>query len=297
MALYELVERLGRTDTLDAVAKPLSRKVAAAVRHRPIKDLLSGSWLGHPLHPMLTDVPIGAWVSALGLDLVGGRRGEQAADRLIVLGVVAAIPTAVSGLSDWSDYLGAERRIGLVHATANVTAVACYGLSLLARRRSARAQGLALSLAGAAAFVTGAYLGGHLSFVRGVNVNRNAWRDGVEEWTPVLNDSELPDNKPVTARVGDIRVLLVRREGRIFAIADRCGHAGGPLHKGRFEDCCVICPWHLSTFRLEDGSLVHGPATVPQPTYEARVTDGKVLIRSARRWPGFRLVPTRRLLS
>ncbi|MDQ4130182.1 MAG: iron-sulfur protein, partial [Actinomycetota bacterium] len=148
MMLYELVERLGRVRAFDVVARPVSKKVAAAVRSRRVKDLLSGTWLGHPVHPMLTDVPIGAWASALVLDLAGGPHGRQAADRLIGLGLATALPTAVTGLSDWSDLVGEERRIGLLHAVANVSAVACYGLSLLARRRGARARGLAWSLAG-----------------------------------------------------------------------------------------------------------------------------------------------------
>ncbi len=279
--LYELVERLERASVLDTVARPLSKKVAALVRHRPTKDLLSGTWLGHPLHPVLTDATIGLWSSALVLDVGGGRRGQQAADLLIGLGVLSSLPTVATGLSDWSDHLGAERRIGLVHAVANATALACYSMSLLARHRGARARGLTWSLAGASALTAGAYLGGHLSFVQGVNVNRNAWQEGVEEWTPVLDDADLPENEPATALAGDTQVLLVRRHGRIHAIADRCGHAGGPLHQGRFEDGCVVCPWHLSTYRLEDGEVVHGPATVPQPAYETRVENGKILLRSA----------------
>lgn len=278
--LYELVEQLGRTKPLDAVARPLTKQVAAVVQHRPTKDLLSGTWLGHPLHPLLTDVTLGAWTSAFVLDLAGGRHGRQAADRLIGLGVLSALPTAATGLSDWSDYIGAERRVGLVHALTNVTAVACYSLSLLARRRGARARGVAWSLAGVSALAAGAYLGGHLSYVQGVNVNRNAWQEGLEEWMPVLDDADLPENEPVMARAGDIRVLLVRRNGRVHALADRCGHAGGPLHEGTFAEGCVICPWHRSAFRLEDGGVVHGPATVPQPTYETRVEDGKILLRS-----------------
>lgn len=282
MMLYELVERLERTSLLDTVARPLSKKIAALVRNRPTKDLLSGTWLGHPLHPVLTDATIGLWSSALVLDLGAGRRGQQAADLLIGLGLLSSLPTVATGFSDWSDHLGAERRVGFVHAVANATAVACYSLSLLARRRGARARGVAWSLAGASTLVVGAHLGGHLSFVQGVNVNRNAWQEDVEEWTPVLDDNDLTDNQPVTALAGDVQVLLLRRNGRIHALADRCGHAGGPLHQGRFEDGCVICPWHLSTYRLEDGGLVHGPATVPQPAYETRVEDGKILLRSAR---------------
>ncbi|MBW3578487.1 MAG: Rieske 2Fe-2S domain-containing protein [Actinobacteria bacterium] len=207
----------------------------AAVRHRHTKDVLSGAWLGHPLHPMLTDVSIGAWASAVVLDPGGSRHGHQASERLIRLGLLAALPTAASGLSDWSDDPGAPRRIGVVHATANATAVACYSLSLLARRRGQRTQGLAWSLVGAVAVGVGGYLGGHLSFAKGVNVNRNAWQEEVWGWTPVPDHVDLPEDEPVTAHADEVRVLLIRRDEHIYAIADRCGHAGGPLHKGRFE--------------------------------------------------------------
>lgn len=282
MELNEVVERLGRAEAIDGAAKPVSGIVARAVAPRPIKDLLSGSWLGHPFHPLLTDIPIGSWTSAFVLDLVGGGRGQEAADRLIGLGVVAALPTAATGLSDWSDYLGGERRIGFVHAVANVAAVTCYGASYLARRRGSRGAGLALSFVGAAAATVGGYLGGHLSYIRGVNVNRNAWNHGLEEWTAVLDEADLGEGGPLVAQAGGTPVLLVRQGAQIHAVADRCGHAGGPLHEGAFEDGCVVCPWHQSMFRLEDGGLVHGPATVPQPAYDVRVEDGKVLVRSAR---------------
>lgn len=280
-ALHETVERLGRLEALDGPAKRVSSAVGDLVGVRPLKDLLSGSWLGHPVHPLLTDIPVGAWTSALILDLFGGRRGQEAADQLIGLGVAAAAPTAVTGLSDWSDYLGSERRIGFVHAVANAAAVAFYGASYVARRRRARRSGLAFSMAGAAAVTVGGYLGAHLSYIRGVNVNRNAWDHGAEEWTAVMAEVDLRDGEPVVALAGDTPVLLLRRGGRIDAIVDQCGHAGGPLHEGAIEDDCIVCPWHQSTFRLADGALVHGPATVAQPAYEARVDDGQVLVRAA----------------
>ncbi len=281
MGLHELVERLGRIEALDTLAKPASAVVARAVAPRPLKDLLSGSWLGHPFHPLLTDIPIGAWTSAMVLDLVGGRRGEEAADRLIGIGVLAAIPTAATGASDWSDYLGGERRVGFVHAMANVAAAACYGASYVARRRGSRASGLALSVAGAALATGGGYLGAHLAYVQGVNVNRNAWDHKLEDWVAVIDEADLPEGQPVLARAGDTPVLLLREGGRIHAIGDRCGHAGGPLHEGRLENGCVVCPWHQSTFRLADGGVVHGPATVAQPAYDVRIEHGKVLVQSA----------------
>ena len=282
MGLHELVERLGRVEAIDGLAKPASRAVAAAVAPHAVKDALSGSWLGHPLHPLLTDIPIGSWASALVLDLLGGRRAEEAADRLIGVGVLAALPTAASGLSDWSDYLGSERRIGFVHAVANVTAVTCYSASYVARRRGSRGTGLALSMVGAAALGIGGYLGGHLSYILGVNVNRNAWDHGLGEWTEVAAEADAVEGKPVVVEAGGTPILVVRRAERLYAIANTCGHAGGPLHEGAFEEDCVVCPWHGSTFRLDDGGVVHGPATIRQPVYDVRVEDGKILVRSAR---------------
>lgn len=239
MRLRDAVERVGRMQSLDAVSKPISKMVAKAVRPRPVKDALSGSWLGHPLHPLLTDVTISAWTAALVVDIAGGRHSELAARRLIATGLATAVPTAAAGLSDWSDYHGKIQRVGLVHAIANIAAVTCYALSYFARRRGAQAQGIKLSLAGAGALTVGGHLGGHLSYVYGTNVNRNAWHEPVA--------------------------------------------AGGPLHNGEFFDGCVVCPWHRSVFRLEDGGVEHGPATSPQPAYETRVEDGQILLRSARR--------------
>jgi nitrite reductase/ring-hydroxylating ferredoxin subunit/uncharacterized membrane protein len=279
--LESLVERIGEAEGLDKPAKPLANAVSKInPPGRMPKDLLSGTWLGHPLHPLLTDIPIGAWASALVLDLFGGDSGERAADQLVGLGAVAALPTAVSGLSDWSDMLGGERRIGFVHALGNVTAVALYGLSYVSRRQGRRGRGLALSLLGASAITLGGYLGGHLTYRRGVNVDRHAWHEGSEEWIEVAQDAELEEGTPVAVPAGEDVVLVCRRGGQIQALSDVCSHAGGPLHEGQIdEQDLVTCPWHGSTFRLDDGKVVHGPATGPQPVYDVRIDDGKVLVR------------------
>ena len=276
----DLLDRIHESEALDGVARPLSKAVAKAVPHGPVKDVLSGTWLGHPLHPMLTDVAIGAWTSAFVIDAIGGSRGEAAADSLIGFGVLSAVPTAAAGLSDWSDLMGAERRVGFVHAGANVVAVSLYSLSWLARRKGKRGRGVALSLMGAAVATVGGYLGAHLSYRQGVNIDRNAWEEGIDDWVDVVGDEELVHGSPVAARAGEVAVLLVRQGATIRAIADVCGHAGGPLHEGELNDGCITCPWHQSTFRLSDGSVVHGPATAPQPHYETRVEGGKVQVRS-----------------
>ena len=274
-----LIQRIEHAAALDRVAKPLAEAVTKLVEPRPRKDLLSGTWLGHPLHPMLTDIPIGSWTSAFVLDLFGGRASRKAADALIAIGVVTALPTAAAGLSDWSDTMGEERRIGVAHAAGNVVALACYTSSLVLRRRGKRFKGVAVSMAGAAAATVGGYLGGHLTYRQGVNVDHNAWRHGSDEWTPVMADADLLEGQPTTARVDDEDVLLVRGPAGITAIGDVCGHAGGPLHEGYMAEGCVTCPWHGSIFRLSDGGVVHGPATGPQPAYDVRVADGQVSVR------------------
>ena len=276
----DLLDRIGEAEGLDKIAEPLAKAVSAITPHGVVKDALSGTWLGHPLHPMLTDVTIGAWTSAFVLDVFGHEAAEGAADTLVGVGVVSAVPTVLTGYSDWSDLLGAERRLGLVHALSNASAIGCYGLSWLARRRGDRSRGLALSLLGATFATVGGYLGGHLSYRKGVNVNRNAWDEVPSDWVAVLDAADLDDGTPKVATAGDIEVLLVKDGGAIHAIAEVCGHAGGPLHEGELDGGCVTCPWHGSTFRLADGTAVHGPATAPQPAFDVRVDDGKVLVRA-----------------
>jgi nitrite reductase/ring-hydroxylating ferredoxin subunit len=197
---------------------------------------------------------------------------------------LAAVPVAAAaGLSDWSDLQGETQRVGLVHAAANVTASSLYLLSLRARRRGRRGTGAALGLLGLAAVGLGGFLGGHLSYRRGIGVDHTFDRTGPEEWTDVASEDEVADAVPFARRVGDDDVLLLRRGDRIDAVSDRCTHLSGPLHEGQLDGACITCPWHQSTFRLDDGSVVHGPATAPQPRYEVRRDDGRILVRRAER--------------
>ena len=278
-ALEQLMDRVAGATALDSAAKPIAKKVAAIVPSGVVKDTLSGTWLGHPLHPMLTDVPIGCWTNAMLLDLVAGEAGQEAADLLVAAGVVAALPTAISGLADWSDYLGEDRRIGFVHALGNVAALTCYTLSWSARRNGRRSRGVVLGLLGATLATASAYLGGHLAWRKGVNVDRHAWEYPSEDWFDVAAEEEVADGKPIAVSAGEATVLLYRDGGVMRAISDVCSHAGGPLHEGSFEGGCVTCPWHGSVFRLDDGTVVHGPATGPQPAYDVRTAGGRVSVR------------------
>lgn len=282
MGLHRLSASLGQIKALDRAASPLAKAVKAAVPHGPMKDLLSGTWLGHPLHPLLTDVPIGAFLSSATLDLVGGPGAAPAADTLIGVGLLAAIPTAAAGVADWSDTYGGEQRVGLIHAAANLVGLAFYAASLVARRRGGRPEGQVLALAGLASMAAGGYLGGYLAYSRGVGVNNAFYQHPPEEWTPVLAETDLTDGQPIRVHTGEATVLLCRARGQIYAIGSRCSHAGGPLEEGRVDEtkCTVECPWHQSVFDLASGAVIHGPATMPQASYDTRVNDQKIEIRS-----------------
>ena len=147
------------------------------------KGVLSGAWLGHALHPIMTDIPIGAWTSSVLLDWTGGKESRSAADRLILTGVLAAGATVATGWSDWADVEqrdAAVRRSGLVHAAANATATALMMGSYVARKRRARGPGRLLSLAGSAALGVVGWLGGHLSYTLGAGVTAGALAAGVQ---------------------------------------------------------------------------------------------------------------------
>jgi nitrite reductase/ring-hydroxylating ferredoxin subunit/uncharacterized membrane protein len=276
----DLTDRLAGAEVLDKVGKPLASWVAGRLGTGTAKDVLSGTWMGHPLHPLLTDLPIGFWTSAFALDLIGGKRGAKAAQRLVALGVLSALPTAAAGLSDWSDTIGDDRRLGTAHALGNTVALTFYVLSWRARRRGHRGRGILLGFLGAGAATVGGYLGGHLVFRKGVGPDRNAWKHGADDWVDVGDAASLEaGGGPLVVQVGDDEVLVVRDGPGFAALSNVCGHAGGPLNEGSFEDGCVTCPWHGSVFRLGDGGLVHGPATGPQPRYDVRGEDGRLMVR------------------
>jgi nitrite reductase/ring-hydroxylating ferredoxin subunit/uncharacterized membrane protein len=277
--LHALVDAIEHFDRLDGVASAISGAVGKAVQPRPVRNILSGTSLGHPLHPVLTDFPIGAWTMATVLDTVGGPASEPAADILVAVGIATAVPTAAAGLNDWSDTQGKSRRVGLVHAVANGSALCLYSSSAIARASGSRTIGKALGLAGFGVLMFGGFLGGHLSFGNAVNVNKTAGRTGPREWTPVMAESELADGEHRKVDAGKVSVLLYRSGAGILALDSVCSHMGGPLEEGTIADGCVTCPWHGSTFRLGDGHIVRGPATTPQPSYEARVNDGQVEVR------------------
>jgi nitrite reductase/ring-hydroxylating ferredoxin subunit len=278
--MRNFVEQVENLKSLDGPCGTVSGAVTRVTGSRAVKNTLSGTWLGHPLHPALSDLPIGAWVMASLLDLTAGEPGARAARLLVGTGLVAAVPTAAAGAADWSDTYGATQRVGLVHGACNATATVLQAGSWLARRRGCRGAGVVLSGVGLGLTLSAAYLGGHLSFVRGAGVNHTAFQEADAAWTDVAAESDLVDERPLRVVAKEVPVVVVRHGGRLYALSATCTHAGGPLDEGRLvDDGCLRCPWHGSVFRLEGGEVVRGPASVPEPAWEVKAEDGRVHVR------------------
>jgi nitrite reductase/ring-hydroxylating ferredoxin subunit/uncharacterized membrane protein len=275
------VAALESVEAADSAALKLAGAVTNAVPVGATRDALSGTWIGHALHPLLTDVVIGSFLSATLLDVLGGDDTGRASERLIEIGLLSSAPTVASGLSDWAMSVYGDRRtrpLGLAHASVNVTATTLYAASLAARRSGAPGRGKLVGLAGAAVLSVGAFLGGHLSFTRGVGVNETTFDEGPRDWTRV-EAGELEDGRPTSAMVGDTPVLLLRHNGHLHALHDRCSHRGCLLSSGEVEGESITCPCHGSRFDLRDGSIERGPATAPQPVFETRDREGGIEVR------------------
>lgn len=273
--------------SVDDVAKQAQTPVRRFMSERPVlHDLLDGRWMGVPLHPALTDVPVGAWTSAVVLDLVGAVTGSEAADKAadgaLAVGVAGAVPAAVTGTADWRDLIGEERRIATVHALLNVVGLTLNVASLAQRARGNRAAGRALSGAAFAISGTAAHLGGELSFGLGVRVNHTFAAAQPSDWTAVADEGDVEGAGLTTADVDGTPVLIARSQsGELCAIANTCSHLGGPLAEGERDGDVVVCPWHGSRFDLCSGKVVEGPAVFAQPRYEVRTNAGRIELRAA----------------
>jgi len=279
--LHRLAEQTERLSALDNFAGPLARTADRAMRRARLKDLLSGSWLGHPLHPLATDVVIGSWTMAAIIDLRRSNDSVGAAKTLVGAGVLAAVPTAASGLSDWADTRDpGVRRMGLVHAASNVVALALNASSYLARRRGRRAVGAHLTRASALPLTIGGFLGAHMAYARGVGVSRTAFDERIAEWMPLETQAVLGDRWG-EARVERLHVLARVGEGELARVVSAtCTHCGARLRAEPSGDL-LRCPADDSVFRGDDGAVLEGPATTPIPRFEARLASNGVEVRSA----------------
>ena len=283
-------------ERLDAPAYELANVVSTALQPmgtaaKPIQNALHGTWLGHPLHPSLVTLPIGGWTLAFALDaaetlgLSRDPRTARAADIALSAGAVGGLAAAATGMADWRQIHGRDRRTGLVHAALNSTALALNLGSLALRRRGRRGAGRALSGTGWLTMMAGAYLGGHLVYRRRVGVDQADRSPEPRGFEPVIALDDLREDRPRRVAVWDpaaraeIGIALVRHRGRVHAMGSRCSHMGGPLDEGWVLDGGLVCPWHGSRYCLRTGRVLDGPSTAPQPRHEVRVRDGRVEVR------------------
>jgi nitrite reductase/ring-hydroxylating ferredoxin subunit/uncharacterized membrane protein len=277
------MERLGALDVLDEPTKKLAKLVRNAKRPPKIDEALSGTWLGHPVHPLLILLPLGSWTSAVLLDWLGGKDSQKAADILLGAGIVSAVPTVATGFADWADTEPASdtvRRVGIAHAALNATGTVLFAGSLAARAGGSRARGKLLALAGVGAVSASGYLGGHLTYAEGVGVDMTTFEDYPEDWTQALADAALGEGEMKAVEVGGVSILIARRGGNVYALSNTCVHRGGSLADGELTGDCVKCPLHGSVFQLADGSVEQGPAAYPQPALETRVREGSIEVRA-----------------
>lgn len=287
MSVMGILDRVSDVTTFDKVIDPARRAVQAALRPQALKDFLHGSWLGHPLHPVLVQVPVGAWASAGILDLIPPLR--PAATVLIGTGVAAAVPASMAGAADWSEQEAGVRRLGAFHALANTAALGLYIGSLVARGKGHGGLGRVLSYAGLGIATGSAAVGGHMSYSQssGASHAAAAARALTTDWIDLGPLDDLPEGRPAlrTGKGSSVAVPLavVRRGARVNVFIGACSHLSGPLYEGTVEKVrgtdCLICPWHGSAFDLESGAARRGPAANPQEKLEVRMEAGRVMAR------------------
>jgi nitrite reductase/ring-hydroxylating ferredoxin subunit/uncharacterized membrane protein len=276
----EQTETLDRwSDQLQGLLRNLVEQGGPAARR--VKNWLNGVWLGHALHPALTDVPLGAWTTGAVLDLVGAR---GPADAAFTVGVLGAVPTALAGAADWGDSEGEPRRLGLIHGLLNSAGLVCIIASLFARRADRRLFGIGLSTLGLSLSSISAWIGGELVYARGVAVSRVAFEPTIDEFQVVASADSLVPDKLIAAEVDvqgtKVPLVLLKKGRSVLAIGATCTHWGDSLANGKLVDGdCVECPWHASQFSLVDGRVRQGPATAPAHVFEARINKGNVEVR------------------
>ncbi|MCW2637111.1 MAG: Rieske (2Fe-2S) iron-sulfur domain protein [Blastococcus sp.] len=287
MSLMAFLDRVADVATFDKVIEPARQVVLAALKPQALKDLLHGTWLGHPLHPVLVQVPVGTWVSAGLLDAIPPLR--PAATVLIGAGVAAAVPASLAGAADWSEQETGVRRLGAVHAVMNISALGLYAGSLIARGRGRGTLGRVLSYAGLGMAGSSAAIGGHMSYAQssGASHAATAARALTSDWIDLGPLDDLPEGRPAL-RTGEgdsveVPLAAVRRGERVDVFVGACSHLSGPLYEGAVEkvgaDECLVCPWHGSAFALDSGEPRRGPAANPQEKLEVRIEAGRVMAR------------------
>jgi nitrite reductase/ring-hydroxylating ferredoxin subunit/uncharacterized membrane protein len=291
MAGADVVGLIEKLDWIEPLADDLANGVEKSLlvtgaAAQPLRNFLHGTWLGHPLHPALTDIPVGAWTVSGILDiadLFGAENVAAGADAAVTIGLAGAFGAAVTGLTDWHvlEKGSKPRKVGTVHALLNITAIVLYAGSLVLRKTKKRGIARVLAALGYGLAGSSAYLGGILVSEQTIGVNHAPQEGLPAKWLPVLKDADLAEDELVLAKAGEVDLVLYKQDGVVFALANACSHLGGPLCDGAVEDGGVVCPWHHSRFDLATGAVLDGPATIQQPSLKTRVNAGQVDVKLA----------------
>lgn len=284
----EVEQYITRATWLDGVADNLQGAIRGFFRQQPnqgisLRNFLHGVWLGHPLHAALTDLPVGAWSCGIVLDYLGQITGDghlkRAGDYATGIGVVGAVAAAATGLADYSEVYGEQRRIATVHGILNSIAALAYVSSLVRRFTGDRGGAVFYASIGYAIAFFSADLGGLMSFRYGTMVNREAWVKAPSDWRGVMMSADLPEGQTRAVHDGETHVLLARVGGQVYAIDNVCTHWGCPLDEGHLEGTSIVCPCHGSRFDLTSGQVIDGPATAPAASFAVQERNGQIEIR------------------
>lgn len=290
MNSYKLSDSITRMAWIDRLASPIQNLVSKIYKAKSMKGVerfFHGAFVGHPLHPALVHLPIGCFTLAAITDLfIFNPTAAAVSDVAIWVGVIAAIPAALAGFTDWFPYGDTSvRRIGGLHMLLNLAAVALYLISLAFRATDSYGADVFFGYLGFIAVGFSGYLGGVLAYEKRIGTDHAPQPEdeaAPEQFIAVMRMSDLEEGKPTKARIQDVPIVLVKRANKVYAMAHACAHEGGPLSEGEFKNDCLICPWHGSAFRLRDGAVVAGPSVYPQPTFPTRIRNGFVEVLAVR---------------
>jgi nitrite reductase/ring-hydroxylating ferredoxin subunit/uncharacterized membrane protein len=280
-----VIDRIERDERISGLADKLKGPLHPLLGDGLVRDVLTGRWLGHPAHPAVVLAPLAGWFAGTLLDVVGGPSARRSAQRLVGAGTLAALPAAATGVAEWLTTDRAEERVGTVHAALADTTTVMFATSWVLRTRRRHRAAVATGLVGAALAGVTAFMGGHLSYRRGVGVATVAFQSGPEDWEPLELDAEPSRDHPVRGVADGLPYAVVAAAssgsagGPMHVIESRCSHRGGPLHDGKVVDGCLQCPWHGARFDLRTGAVRRGPASAAQPVYDVVDDDGRLSIR------------------
>lgn len=285
-----LTERIAEQSWLAPLDQVLGDGFASVIKAggpvgQQLQNFLHGTWLGHPLHPVLTDLPLGAWTTALLLDGLDRLNGDESyargADAAITLGLAGAAGAALAGLADWQATDDPARKVGLLHGLLNLAGTATFATSLVLRRREQRQAAQVLSLLGYLVVGYSSWLGGNLVYHERIGVDHATITEdaGPTTYTAALPVDQLQSGKLAKGDANGVAVLLAQQGDDIYALADACSHLGCSLADGELQGESVRCPCHGSRFALADGRVLDGPATMPQPVYDVRKRSGQIEVR------------------